>query len=419
VNNGEESSTLLQALGYLQHGWSLLPLRGKRPNTRLIRRTRGSSGWRGFCERRAGEDEVREWTAHDPSTDLGVVSGEVSGGLVILDADEKAPAGTRIPPTPIARTARGEHFFLHSAEPVRTRSLGWGELRGERAYTAVPPSTHEDGVSYRWTISPAELPFAELEAAEIPSHARAIAVTAVPGVTHPICSTHGLTQRGRQGQLGRQPKNLNTPTWESGLAELDREPSAVERMTAVLGVPPLSLGRAFSCVLHADKTPSATLWRPAEGERIVYHDWHRRGGPREWLSLAQVRATLAGRPHASGPELAIWKLRLLAEADLLDPVELIAPSLPDGADEVLQRVWRGFLFLVGCRWAHEPGVGAPFARRFAAAWCGLSEWDVREAFGRLTRLGLVLPAGEYGRDPLWLPFAAAPGPGNDENNGRR
>jgi hypothetical protein len=68
---------LNQALDYLDMGWSVIPLRGKRP-------VLGS--WLEYQKRLATREEVREWFRLEPDANIGIVTGKVSG-LVVVDFD--------------------------------------------------------------------------------------------------------------------------------------------------------------------------------------------------------------------------------------------------------------------------------------------------------------------------------------------
>jgi Bifunctional DNA primase/polymerase, N-terminal len=356
------------------HGWSLLPLHGKQPNHRLIRHTRGTSETGSFWQRPADTDELRAWFKVDPETNIGVACGGVSGGLAVLDQDEGPPAGVRIPATALVETARGFQSYFRANGPAPNRDFSWGELRGEGRYCVLPPSLHPSGVRYRWLLDPETAGIAPFELLVLPSAERSVSRESVP--------------------LGVSSVPLGTRT----LADWDFDETSVVRMAAALGIH-APFGRAFPCVLHDEQNPSATIWQGPDGW-FGYHDFHARGG-RSWLPLARVRAALAGRPDARGLELAVWKVRLLVEAGLVD---FPSVSVPGGLSGDVALVYGGFLFLLGCReWMAVAGTATTFTRSFGVAWCRLPERRFREAFAELRRLGLVKPVGATGRMPLWLP----------------
>jgi hypothetical protein len=93
--------------------------------------------------------------------------------------------------------------------------------------------------------------------------------------------------------------------------------------------------------------------------------------------------------------LARWYRRLFAEAGVVElaPVEL--PALPSGSPAYVEQVRRGYELLAGVRDGQDPGEPMPFARRFAASWCGLSEHQAREGIEELQRLGVIVKVGEH------------------------
>jgi hypothetical protein len=375
----ESKATFLAKAEHYQgrHGWGLLPLSGKEPNYRLVKRTRTTSETRSFWKRPADLDEIHEWFRFDPRTNIGVCCGEVSGGLVVLDQDSQPPAGVHVPVTALVKTGRADGFqsYFRSDAPAQTRELGWGELRGEGSYVVAPPSLHPNGSRYRWILGVEEAGIAPLESLILPS--------AEPVVSNQIRTTRVSSVLLRTG---------------ARLSDVECDETVAAVLADALGIA-APLGRSFRCVLHPERRASATVWRRDEGVPFLYHDWHR--GSR-WLSLARVRAEMAGRADASGPELATWKLRLLAEAGVVEPVA-IDPVACDELGETTRAVYDAFLFLLGCRWLVSPDEPAPFTRSFAAAWCGLPERVAREAFNELRRRRLVERAGMAGRALLWLP----------------
>ncbi len=159
------------ALAYLARGWSVLPLRvaAKLP---LLR-------WEIFQTQRASAAEVERWFARWPDANLGIVTGAISG-LVVLDVDPKhggdesfakleARHGT-VPRTVESLTGGGGRhlFFGHPGGTVRNRvGLAQGiDLRADGGYVVAPPSRHPSGRDYAWEVShhPDDTPLAELPA---------------------------------------------------------------------------------------------------------------------------------------------------------------------------------------------------------------------------------------------------------------
>lgn len=159
----------LAAAQYLRRGWSVIPIepRGKRP---LIR-------WHAFQARRATHAEVEVWYRRWPAANVGVVTGAISG-LVVLDVDaahggEQSLARLEgsigsLPLTVQACTGGGghHHYFAHPGITVRNRVgvLPGIDLRGDGGCVVAPPSIHPCGRPYEWVRgrSPDELALARL-----------------------------------------------------------------------------------------------------------------------------------------------------------------------------------------------------------------------------------------------------------------
>jgi hypothetical protein len=158
--SGPSSGVLTKAaLDYCRLGWSVIPIesRGKRP---LIR-------WQVHQYRCAEVPEIGEWFSRWPDANLAVVTGIVSG-LVVLDLDPRHSADASLQqleqehggfaPTIEARTGGGGRhlYFAHPGEIVRNRvGIAPGvDLRGDRGYVVAPPSVHACGELYRWERSP-------------------------------------------------------------------------------------------------------------------------------------------------------------------------------------------------------------------------------------------------------------------------
>jgi hypothetical protein len=143
------------ALQYQSLGWSVIPIkRGtKRPDLK---------SWRQYQESRPSEKELRCWFP-DSGKGLAVITGAVSGNLVCRDFDDKTtyddwaskyPKFAKSLPTVI--TSRGRHVYCRSSFN-RLIHVEQGELRGGNGYCILPPSTHPDGIKYRWAIKPKAL----------------------------------------------------------------------------------------------------------------------------------------------------------------------------------------------------------------------------------------------------------------------
>jgi len=140
---------------YVGRGWSLIPIRpgDKRPIVR----------WEEFQHRRPTEAEARGWFLAWPDAGIGVVTGAISG-IVVIDVDVRHGGDVsleglerehgRVPMTVECRTGGGGRhlYFAHPGGLIRNMvGLSAGvDLRGDGGYVVAPPSMHSSGVRYEW-----------------------------------------------------------------------------------------------------------------------------------------------------------------------------------------------------------------------------------------------------------------------------
>lgn len=143
------------ALDYLHRGWSVIPMR-KRDKRPAIR-------WQEFQTVRANEKELQDWYRRWPEDNVGIVTGTVSG-LLVLDVDprhggEASLKHLELEHGPLPRTlvaitgGGGRHiYFAHPGGIVRNRvGIAPGiDLRGDGGCVVAPPSVHPSGNSYQW-----------------------------------------------------------------------------------------------------------------------------------------------------------------------------------------------------------------------------------------------------------------------------
>ena len=132
------------ALQYLKMGFSIIPVqKNKKP---LI-------AWEQFQKRRATEQEVRGWFKEKYESQIAIVTGSISG-LVVIDIDDPTAGEIdRLIPeeltVPTAATPGGG-FHLYFKAPSETMSNNTGtvkgcDFRGEGGYVVAPPSA-----GYTW-----------------------------------------------------------------------------------------------------------------------------------------------------------------------------------------------------------------------------------------------------------------------------
>ncbi len=148
-------SPLKAALDYLERGWAVIPVQrgAKRP---LV-------AWEPYQHRLPTSAEVEAWFAEWPEANIGLVTGAVSG-LVVLDIDPAHDGEESLrrlqrrygplPETAIVRTGGGglHFYFRHPGGEVRNRAgLAPGiDVRGDGGLIVAPPSLHPSGGRYLW-----------------------------------------------------------------------------------------------------------------------------------------------------------------------------------------------------------------------------------------------------------------------------
>lgn len=125
---------------------SVLPLRGKVPPL---------DSWKAYQTRRATPQELDEWVRGGHLQNVGIVCGEISGNLVVIDLDgelayqEFAARFAFLADSYTVRTGSGHgyHVYLYCAHLPPTAQamntpLGNLELRSSGAQVVAPPSIH-------------------------------------------------------------------------------------------------------------------------------------------------------------------------------------------------------------------------------------------------------------------------------------
>jgi hypothetical protein len=183
---------------YIAHGWSIIPIRSgdKRP---LVR-------WEGFQYRRPRGVEVQAWFSGWPEAGIGIVTGAVSG-LVVLDVDPRHGGEAslerlerqhgRLPATVECRSGGGGRhlYFAHPGALLRNKvGLAPGvDLRGDGGYVVAPPSLHASGVRYAW-VRDRQPEIADL--APLPGSVLRPAIEQPARLGHPIAHWRRLVREG-------------------------------------------------------------------------------------------------------------------------------------------------------------------------------------------------------------------------------
>jgi hypothetical protein len=142
---------LKAALEYASRGYSVIPITdsredGKEMKSPLVR-------WREFEKVAASPDLIKQWFKMWPNAGVGIVTGAVSG-LLVMDIDPKN-GGTAdgLPPTDMVVNTGGggQHYYYRMNEGQRNRAGANGvDVRADGGYVVAPPSLHMSGEAYAW-----------------------------------------------------------------------------------------------------------------------------------------------------------------------------------------------------------------------------------------------------------------------------
>lgn len=161
------------ALDYAKRGFAVFPL--KQDKTPYISN--------GFQKATTDEMQIETWWKRWPQANIGIATGQMSGGLCVIDLDvdeEKGKNGLKamrdweqkygsvMKPSCMAITGRGGlHYFFKTTEHVKCRInlLPGVDIRGDGGYIMAPPSLHPNGTRYKWrdNYSIDEVPVIEMD----------------------------------------------------------------------------------------------------------------------------------------------------------------------------------------------------------------------------------------------------------------
>ncbi|MCB9454223.1 MAG: bifunctional DNA primase/polymerase, partial [Anaerolineaceae bacterium] len=141
---GSSNHLLTTAQGYRDLGWSVIPLRGKV----------AAVPWKAFQQRKPDPDLLKTWFNQPGITGIGLITGWISG-LIVLDFDTPeayhafqlhAPGLAR---TRTVRTKRGWHLYyqLPPTVNIASQSLPGLDIQSHGKYVVTPPSI-VDGHTY-------------------------------------------------------------------------------------------------------------------------------------------------------------------------------------------------------------------------------------------------------------------------------
>ncbi len=117
--------------------------------------------WGKYQSERANWNTIEIWHKTYPGCNWGIICGQVSGNLIVLDFDDMEIYHKIFPnheeleqETTVVKTSRGVHVYLHGiteSKDVFTNSgVKLVEIRSKGRYVVAPGSKHHTGVLYEY-----------------------------------------------------------------------------------------------------------------------------------------------------------------------------------------------------------------------------------------------------------------------------
>lgn len=156
------------AIEYAGMGMAVFPLKakGKDPLTA-----------HGVKDATTNFNTIKKWWAKYPNANIGIACGAASGGLLVVDLDEKENGisgrdtlhnwereNGQLPETVQSITGKGgAHLLFRIDHPEKNKVnlLDGVDIRSDNGYIVAPPSIHPNGNRYEWEYDPEEYDIAE------------------------------------------------------------------------------------------------------------------------------------------------------------------------------------------------------------------------------------------------------------------
>jgi len=149
------------AFEYIDAGYSIIPVNIKK--TPLFK-------WKEYQKRLPREGEVIKWFSNKKAVGIAIITGKISN-LVVIDTEKGADVETlNLPKTATSKSGGGGlHFYFKYPKDTEIKNsekllADLVDVRGEGGYIIAPPSQHQSGNIYEWSIFPKEENLVELPA---------------------------------------------------------------------------------------------------------------------------------------------------------------------------------------------------------------------------------------------------------------
>lgn len=169
----------LAAHGYVESGLAVIPLHPGKKEPATLHGTKDWTDNPGQVDFWWGQGEYAGHPKSDPMRNVGIVCGQVSGGVIAIDLDvhDAEHDGTaflrdwevehgRLPETWTQITGSGGRQMLYrTGRDIRNSANGelGVDVRGEGGYIVAPPSIHPNGEAYEWSVSPDDCDIADAD----------------------------------------------------------------------------------------------------------------------------------------------------------------------------------------------------------------------------------------------------------------
>lgn len=159
---------------YYKRGLSIVPLHGIVDGRCTCGRLDCDSpgkhprfAWKPYTITRATWPQIVSWFKEFPASNVAVVTGRISG-IVVIDLDGERglnsarEQGLSLPHTSVVRTGHGWHIYTKYPEnlrvPCRLGIFPGVDIKGDGGFVVAPPSMHDSGMRYRWVRSNCDFP---------------------------------------------------------------------------------------------------------------------------------------------------------------------------------------------------------------------------------------------------------------------